>query len=183
VAENGGRFRPAGAPFARYYTAEGAEVEERLVDGPVDDYEQVTSLLRDGRKHKGVDFKTPVGTPVRSPFDGEIVRRSWHFATNGNCLDVLEPRSGRHAIFLHLDVVPAGMKPGRKVRKGEVIAKSGNSGRSTAPHLHYQLETADRRLLDPFAIHETRRVELEGAGKAAFLAERQRLEPLLASAR
>lgn len=172
------RFKPAGAAFARYYQADGSEVEERLVDGPVEDYEQVTSLLRDGRRHKGVDFKCPVGTPVLAPFDATVVKRNWHFAMNGNCLE-LEDAKGRHAIFLHLEAVPKDMQPGRKIKKGERIASSGNTGHSTAPHLHYQLEGTDGRLLDPFNVHEIRRVSLEGEKKEAFEAEMKRLEGLL----
>jgi murein DD-endopeptidase len=177
------RFKPAGAPFARYYTSEGVEVEEHLVDSPVADYEQITSLLRDGRRHKGVDFKTPVGTTVRAPFDGEITRRNWHFSANGNCLELVDGKTGRHAIFLHLEAAPKEMQPGRKVQKGEVIAKSGNSGHSTAPHLHYQLEAGDGRVLDPFAVLPTRQVKLEGAARTAFDAERARLDPMLVANR
>ena len=177
------RFKPEGAAFARYYTSAGVEVEDHLVDSPVADYEQITSLLRDGRKHKGVDYKTPVGTAVRAPFDGEITRRNWHFSSNGNCLEVYDPKTRRRAIFLHLEAAPKEMQPGRKVAKGEVIAKSGNSGHSTAPHLHYQLEASDGRVLDPFAVLPTRKVQLEGAAKTAFDQERARLEPLLVAQR
>jgi murein DD-endopeptidase len=173
------RYEPKGARWARYYRPDGMEVEARLVDAPVADYEQITSLLRDGRRHKGVDFKTPVGSPVVAPFDGVIERRNWHFSANGNCLDVRDPATGRHAIFLHLDVVGKDMHPGRKVRKGEVIAASGNSGRSFAPHLHYQLEDASGRVLDPFETLKTERRALPPAEKAAFEAARARLDAAL----
>lgn len=177
------RFKPEGAPFARYYTSDGVEVEEHLVESPISDYEQVTSLLRDGRRHKGVDFKTPVGTPVRSPFDGQITRRNWHFSANGNCIEIVDAKTGRHAIFLHLEAVPKEMQAGRSVRRGEVVARSGNSGHSTAPHLHYQLEAPDGRILDPFAVLATKKVSLEGGAKTAFDAERSRLDPMLVAGR
>ena len=177
------RFKPESTPFAHYYTSEGVEVEEHLVESPVSDYEQVTSLLRDGRRHKGVDFKTPVGTPVRSPFDGQITRRNWHFSANGNCIEVVDAKTGRHAIFLHLESVPKEMQPGRKVARGEVVARSGNSGHSTAPHLHYQLEAPDGRVLDPFAVLASRKVVLEGSAKAEFEGERSRLDPMLVAGR
>ena len=138
------RFQPSGARWPRYYRADATELEERLEGAPVKEYDQVTSLLRDGRRHKGVDFRTPSGTPVFATFDGVIERRNWNFAGNGNCLDVRDLASGRHAIFLHLEVLPKDMVPGRRVRKGEQIALSGNSGHSFAPHLHYQLEVARR---------------------------------------
>jgi len=60
-----------------------------------------------------------------------------------------------------------------------VVARSGNSGHSTAPHLHYQLEAPDGRVLDPFAVLPTKKVVLEGSAKTAFDAERSRLDPLL----
>jgi len=176
------RYKAPSSAFARYYQADGSELEERLVDAPVREYEQVTSLLRDGRRHKGVDFKTPVGTPVYAPFAGEVVRRTWHFAANGNCLEVADPASGRHALFLHLESVSSAMQPGRKIQKGEQIALSGNSGHSTAPHLHYQLESASGAILDPFAVQVTRRAALEAGDRPAFEVEKKRLEALFGPA-
>jgi len=173
------RFEPKGARWPRYYRADGHEVELRLTDAPVAEYEQVTSLLRDGRRHKGVDFKTPVGSPVVAPFDGVVERRNWHFSANGNCLDVRDPASGRHAIFLHLDAVSKDMAVGRKVRKGEVLASSGNSGHSFAPHLHYQLEDASGKVLDPFDTLKTERRAVPAGDRAAFDVERARLDAAL----
>lgn len=173
------RYQPAGAAWARYYRADATELEERLEGAPIKEYDQVTSLLRDGRRHKGVDFRTPSGTPVFATFDGVIERRNWNFAGNGNCLDIRDPATGRHAIFLHLEVLPKEMVPGRRVRKGEQIALSGNSGRSFAPHLHYQLESSNGRILDPFEIHRVQRLALEAGQRPAFDARRTELDALL----
>ncbi|MHB8419639.1 MAG: M23 family metallopeptidase [Myxococcales bacterium] len=170
------RYQAPGARFARYFTPDGTELEERLIGGPIEDYEQVTSLLRDGRRHKGVDFKAPVGTKVLSPVDGVIVRRNWHWRANGNCLEIRDGRSGRHVIFLHLEEVPREMQPGRAVRRGEEIALSGNTGHTTAPHLHYQLMSPDGRVLDPFEIHRTEHRKLAPAQLPAFQAETLRLD-------
>ena len=176
------RYAPPGARWPRYWRADGSSVEEQLVDGPIADYEQITSLVRDGRRHKGVDFRAPVGTPVHAPFDGTIVRRNWKFSANGNCLDLVDA-AGRHAIFLHLDVLPKGMQPGTRVRKGEEIATSGNSGHSTAPHLHYQLEDSGGKVLDPFKVHRATRTSIPAADRAAFDAERARLDARMAAGR
>jgi len=175
------RWQAPGGKVPHYWNAEGTGVEERLVDGPIRDYEQVTSLVRDGRRHKGVDFRTPVGTPVYATFDGVVERRNWHFSANGNCLDLLDPATGRHAIFLHLDVVSKAMQKGRRVKKGEEIAASGNSGHSTAPHLHYQLEDASGKVLDPFKVHRTTRDAIPAADRPAFDAERARLDARLSA--
>lgn len=162
------RYQPKGAAFARYYQPDGAELEERLSDSPLDSYEQITSLLRDGRRHKGVDFKTPVGTPVRATFDGTITRKNWNFRGNGNSLEI-EEAGGQHrtAMFLHLSELPKSVQAGQRVKKGEVIATSGNTGHSFAPHLHYQLMKGDA-VLDPFDVQATTRATLPAAERPAF---------------
>jgi murein DD-endopeptidase MepM/ murein hydrolase activator NlpD len=162
------RYQPKGAPFARFFQPDGTELEERLADAPLDSYEQITSLLRDGRRHKGVDFKAPVGTPVRATFDGVITRKNWNFRGNGNSLEV-EESGGQHrtALYLHLSELPKSVQAGQRVRKGEVIAQSGNSGHSFAPHLHYQLMQGEK-VVDPFDSHATTRASLAAADKPAF---------------
>jgi murein DD-endopeptidase MepM/ murein hydrolase activator NlpD len=174
------RYQVPGAKWPHYYRTDGTDLETHLVDAPVADYDQVTSLLKDGRRHKGVDFRTPAGTPVFATFDGVIERRNWNFAGNGNCLDVRDVATGRHAIFLHLEVLPKDMAPGRRVKKGEQIALSGNSGHSFAPHLHYQLESPDGRILDPFEVHQVRKVTLDSGQRAGFDSRRAQLEAALA---
>ncbi|MFT3914436.1 MAG: M23 family metallopeptidase [Anaeromyxobacteraceae bacterium] len=173
------RFQAPGEAWPRYYRTDGHELEERLVDAPLDDYDQVTSLLRDGRRHEGVDFRTPVGTPVKAPFDGVLERKNWNWRANGNCLELRDVATGRVAKFLHLDELPKDLKPGARFAKGAPIARSGNSGHSFAPHLHYQLEDASGRVLDPFEIHRTTRRALPDAARPAFDAERARLAAAL----
>lgn len=152
--------------FARWYDEAGQEIELRLKDSPLKRYEQVTSLLSDGRGHRGVDFKTPVGTPVLAPFSGRVTRRNWSRRRNGNCLEIQDSKTGRRAIFLHLDRIEGRFRPGQKVTRGQKVAYTGNTGRSSAPHLHYQLELG-RRILDPFKVHRTWRESLPASEKPA----------------
>ncbi|MCP3099549.1 peptidoglycan DD-metalloendopeptidase family protein [Myxococcus sp. K15C18031901] len=174
------RFQPASEGAARYYLSSGDELELRLENSPLDDYEQVTSLLRDGRRHKGVDFRTPVGTPVKAPFAGVVKRKNWNWGSNGNCLELIESGGrGRRALFLHLDEVSKEIHAGTRFSTGQVIARSGNTGRSFAPHLHYQLMTQDDRVLDPFDQHKTHRRSLASRFKTAFDEEVGRLDGLL----
>ncbi len=175
-------FKPDGAAYGRYYDETGQELEERLEHSPMDQYEQITSLLRDGRRHKGVDFKAPTGTPVKLPFDAVLTRKNWNFRANGNCLEFKDGQ-GRRILFLHLSELPKSLQPGKRFRRGEVVAQSGNSGRSTAPHLHYQLENASGKVLDPFEIHRTYRSRIDGSHEPAFQATRGQLEKLLAFAK
>jgi len=178
------RFQPAGWRFARFFQPDGSELEQRLQDSPLDDYEQITSLLRDGRGHRGVDFRTPVGTPVKATFDGTITRRSWSFKANGNSLEVKEDGGGqRTAVFLHLAQLPDESQIGVHVKRGQVIARSGNTGRSLAPHLHYQLSAPRQPVLDPFASQAVTRRTLPADQKTSFDAEVRRLDGLLDAGR
>ncbi|NPD25232.1 peptidoglycan DD-metalloendopeptidase family protein [Corallococcus exiguus] len=174
------RFTPAGEPNARYYLPGGDELELRMEKSPIDSYEQITSLLRDGRGHKGVDFRAPVGTTVRAPFAGVIKRKNWNFGSNGNCIELVETGGkGRRALFLHLAELPRTVQAGMRVNAGQVLAQSGNTGHSFAPHLHYQLMLGENRVLDPFDQHKTFRASLASAQKGAFDTEVQRLDGLL----
>ena len=83
--------------------------------------------------HNGVDLSVPVGTPLYSAQDGEVVvigsdDRSGKFV-------VIEHGHGVRTAYCHLSEIP--VKKGAKVKKGELFAKSGNTGRSTGPHLHF----------------------------------------------
>jgi murein DD-endopeptidase MepM/ murein hydrolase activator NlpD len=164
--------------YGKLYQPDGQELERRLVDAPLDDYDQVSSLLRDGRGHKGVDFKTAVGTPVKAPFDAVVLRRNWNVGRNGNSLDLRE-RGGAHrsALFLHLSEIAVAV--GASVHKGQVVAKSGNTGHSFAPHLHYQLEAPSGKVLDPFVEHQTTRRALDDAQRKPFEAEMHKLDALV----
>lgn len=174
------RFKASGDDFARFYQSDATELEERLAESPIESYEQITSLLRDGRKHKGVDFKAPVGTPVKTTFSGVVVRKNWNFRGNGNSIELQETGGqGRTAMFLHLSELPKSLKVGQQLKKGEVFAKSGNTGHSFAPHLHYQLMRGEK-VIDPFDSHPTRRAALPASERAAFekrLAELKALMP------
>jgi murein DD-endopeptidase MepM/ murein hydrolase activator NlpD len=173
------RYKTSPEGFARYYQADGSELEERLVDSPLETYEQITSLLRDGRKHKGVDFKTPVGTPVLATFDGVVLRKNWNFRGNGNSIELKESGGqGRSALFLHLSELPKTLAAGQRFKRGEVIGKSGNTGHSFAPHLHYQLMRGDT-VVDPFDSHKTTRLSLPAADRAGFDKKMNELKALM----
>lgn len=153
------RYQPVGQKYARWFEPDGTELEKRLVGGPIKEYEQVTSLIKDGRRHKGVDFKTATGTEVSSPWNGTVVRRNWGGRGNGNCVDIQDDKTGLNAYFLHLSEIDASIRPGSRVKIGQRLGASGNTGHSTAPHLHYQIVRGEQ-VLDPFEVHATERIKL-----------------------
>lgn len=174
------RYQASEARYHRFYDHNGHEIELRLVNSPLDHYEQVTELMNmAGRRHRGVDFKTDEGTEVRASFKARVLRRNWHTRRNGNCLQIVYLDSGTTALFLHLDEVLPATVPGKVVEAGTVIARSGNTGHSTAPHLHYELHGKSGKLLNPFKVHKTIRLRLEGNDHKDFSVHRARLDALL----
>lgn len=169
------RFQATGDAFPSWWDTGGVEVPFRLIDGPIAAYEQVTSLVRDGRGHKGMDFKAPEGTPVVSPRSGTVVRADWNHANNGNCVE-LRYDDGTTARFLHLS--RTDVEQGERVLAAATIGLSGNTGRSTAPHLHYEVEKGGR-VIDPRTYHGTERRVLPAHDLAVFQAAKAGLDALL----
>lgn len=165
-------YQPAGKKFGSYYDEAGKEVPLTLVNTPISDYEQITALLRDRTRHNGMDFKTPVGSKVISPFKGKVTRINWN-APNGTCVEIEYPDKAM-AKFLHLSRILPGIVPGKMVNAGEQIAESGNTGHSTAPHLHYQLEKPADKIIDPLDYHGTQRLELPAASIPDYNKARER---------
>lgn len=86
-------------------------------------------------EHKGMDLPVPVGSPVMSVADGEVVERG-HDRRAGNYLTVRH-NDGWYSRYLHLNTVT--VRKGDRLSAGETIATSGNTGLSTGPHLHLEI--------------------------------------------
>ena len=89
--------------------------------------------------HTGVDFAVPTGTDVLAVADGKIEAANWGKAYGTQLVQKVE---GGWFIYAHLS--KALVKPGDKIKKGQHIAESGNTGNSTGAHLHVELRTAAR---------------------------------------
>lgn len=91
------------------------------------------------RAHRGTDFAARVGTPVRAPADGVVLAATAQYPEGPQygTVVVLDHGNGWQSLFAHLDSTP--VQPGQRVRRGELIARSGRSGRVTGPHLHMEL--------------------------------------------
>ena len=171
------RWQAPGDAFPSYWHEDGMEVPFRLQNGPLKDYEQITSLLKDRPTHEGMDFKTPSGTPVYSPKEGLVTRVNWNWSGNGNCVEVQMP-DGVLAKYLHLS--ENHVKEGERVTAGQQVGLTGNTGHSTAPHLHYQLSRGEK-IIDPIDYHGAERRKLTPEALASFSQERARLDAELGS--
>jgi murein DD-endopeptidase MepM/ murein hydrolase activator NlpD len=90
--------------------------------------------------HPGIDVSTPAGTKIQAPADGVVVSCGVKGAY-GNAM-VIDHGYGIVTRYAHLSAFAA--KPGQRVRRGDVIAYVGQTGRSTAPHLHYEVWVKDK---------------------------------------
>ena len=87
------------------------------------------------RFHQGQDITIPVGTPIYAPADGEVMR-AYYLGGYGNHINI-KHKYGYSTIFAHLSKIY--VKYGQKIQRGDLVGMTGNTGRSTAPHLHYEV--------------------------------------------
>ncbi len=119
-------------------------------DGPIVSGfgERYHPILQVRRHHPGVDILVDVGTPVYSTGDG-VVRKATRNAGYGKYVVIDHPDAGYNTLYAHLSEIPSHIRPGYEVSRGEKIALSGNTGRSTGPHLHYEVRNEDDRPINP----------------------------------
>ena len=89
------------------------------------------------RPHTGVDYAAPMGTPVMSIGDGTVISRK-NEGAGGNVVRI-KHNSVYTTAYQHLSKFAAGLKPGQRVRQGEVIGYVGSTGSSTGPHLDFRV--------------------------------------------
>lgn len=94
-----------------------------------------TFKWRWGRMHKGIDWAVPKGTAVRASCGGTVVSAGWS-GGYGNCITIRHP-DGKQTRYGHLSKIL--VSAGQKVDQGQKIALSGNTGRSTGPHVHFEI--------------------------------------------
>ena len=109
---------------------------------------QPTPTKQRYRAHMGIDYAAPVGTPIFSVANGRVVHQGFSGAF-GNLI-VLEHPGGYHTYYAHLSNYNSELEVGNEVRRGLEIGYVGTTGRSTGPHLHFELRK-DGIYVDPYA--------------------------------
>lgn len=105
------------------------------------------------RGHKGVDLASPVGTPIFATADGTVSKASW-FSSYGLYVS-LEHGGNIQTRYAHMSRL--NVAAGQKVKKGEVIGFVGSTGRSTGPHLHYEVRV-DGKAVNPIPYMQSDRL-------------------------
>jgi murein DD-endopeptidase MepM/ murein hydrolase activator NlpD len=102
-----------------------------------------------GRMHRGIDIAGPVGTPILASAEGEVVTAGWNSGGYGNLVKLKHP-DGSVTLYAHNRRLL--VRNGQKVEQGQRIADMGNTGRSTGPHLHFEIHPNGRGAVNPIAL-------------------------------
>ena len=137
-------------------------------------------ILRRQRMHKGVDYAAPRGTPIYAAGDGVVKQAGWK-AGYGRW-GAIQHLNGYMTGYAHQSRIAKGIKPGLRVKQGQVIGYVGSTGFSTGPHLHFEVHV-NGRPVNPLKIRLRRGKELSGEALVAFRSERDRIDALLTEKR
>lgn len=107
--------------------------------------ERLNPITNKTEFHNGIDISAEIGTEAVSPFDGEVAE-IWSNDASGNVLEI-ECENGYRLIFAHLSEYRKNV--GDKVKEGEAVALTGNTGFSTGPHLHFGMKK-NGEYIDPY---------------------------------
>jgi murein DD-endopeptidase MepM/ murein hydrolase activator NlpD len=98
---------------------------------------RIHPIYKTWRMHTGIDFTAPIGTPIYATGDGVVERKKGKMTGYGKVV-VIDHGYGYESLYAHMSKII--VKPGEKVKRGQVIGYVGNTGRSTGPHLHYEIK-------------------------------------------
>lgn len=168
-----------------YYAADGSSLRRAFLRSPIE-FSRVSSGFSDNRlhpihlrwkKHEGVDYAAPTGTPIRAVADGSIEFVGWK---NGYGNVVMIRHSGQYeTLYAHLSRFGSGIRRGARVGQGQIIGQVGATGWATGPHLHYEFHVAGRPH-DPLRVALPEAAPLAAADRAAFEARHAEVEGQLA---
>ncbi|XOJ73415.1 peptidoglycan DD-metalloendopeptidase family protein [Candidatus Pelagibacter sp. Uisw_114] len=127
-----------------HYDENGKSVEKALMKTPINGARLSSAFgMRkhpiDGfnKMHRGTDFAAPMGTPIMASGSGLITRARW-CGGGGNCVKI-KHNSTYETIYAHMKNFARGIKEGIRVKQGQIIGYVGSTGKSTGPHLHYEV--------------------------------------------
>ncbi len=156
-----------------YYNREGESLGRDFLRYPVA-FTRISShyslgrfhpVLKRRKPHYGVDFAAPPGTSIRSVADGEVTWAAWK-GGNGRFVKIRHDGVFESA-YAHLSRIATGLKPGMRVKKGQVIGAVGSSGLATGPHLHFVMYKHGE-YIDPLSANMPRSRSLSGEQLARF---------------
>ena len=127
-----------------HYDKNGRSVQKALMKTPINGARLSSSFgMRkhpiDGfnKMHRGTDFAAPMGTPIMASGNGVVKKAGW-CGGGGNCVKI-KHNSTYETVYAHMSKFARGIKSGVRVKQGQIIGYVGSTGKSTGPHLHYEV--------------------------------------------
>ena len=127
-----------------HYDKNGRSVQKALMKTPINGARLSSPFgMRkhpiDGfnKMHRGTDFAAPMGTPIMASGNGVIKKAGW-CGGGGNCV-VIKHNSTYQTVYAHMSKFASGIRIGVRVKQGQTIGYVGSTGKSTGPHLHYEV--------------------------------------------
>ena len=177
------RFRDPETGRIDYYDETGKSAKQFLLRQPVPNGKFRSPFgwrrhpITGSRKlHTGVDWAAPRGTPIIAAGNG-VVEKAGRAGGYGNQI-ILRHANGYETSYNHQTRFAKGIRPGIRVRQGQIIGYVGSTGLSTGPHLHYEVIVNGNKV-DPMRIKLPQGKVFKGQELAAFEAERNRIDALL----
>ena len=133
-------------------------------------------ILGYSKMHTGVDWAAPAGSPILAAGNGVVEKAGW--AGGYGKQTIIRHANGYETSYNHQSRIGNGIKPGVRVRQGQVIGFVGTTGLSTGAHLHYEL-IVNKRKVDPMRVRLPVGKVLKGEQLDAFLREKTRIDELL----
>ncbi|MDX1711106.1 MAG: M23 family metallopeptidase [Rhodovibrionaceae bacterium] len=168
--------------FEDYYAAEGKSVRKALMRTPIDGARLSSGfgkrrhpVLGYTKMHKGTDFAAPTGTPIYAAGNGTVARAS-RYGGYGNYVRIRH-NSTYQTAYAHMHGYAKGIRAGARVKQGQVIGYVGSTGRSTGPHLHYEV-LVNGKQVNPRSIKLPSGKALAGEEMFRFQHERARVDAL-----
>ena len=168
---------------ADYFDENGRSARQFLLRNPVPNGTFRSSfgarrhpILGYVRMHTGVDWSAPRGTPIVASGNGVVEKSGWEGGYGRQT--IIRHANGYKTSYNHQSAVARGVKPGAKVRQGQVIGYVGSTGLATGDHLHYELIVNGTKV-DPMRVRLPGGRSLKGSELEAFKRERDRINDLL----
>jgi len=134
-----------------HYDKNGRSIKKALMKTPINGARLSSSFgMRkhpiDGfnKMHRGTDFAAPMGTPIMASGDGVVKKAGW-CGGGGNCV-VIRHNSTYKTVYAHMSKFASGIRSGVRVKQGQTIGYVGSTGKSTGPHLHYEVIVNGKRI-------------------------------------
>ncbi|OFW98846.1 MAG: hypothetical protein A3E78_13520 [Alphaproteobacteria bacterium RIFCSPHIGHO2_12_FULL_63_12] len=177
------RFETAdGGGKADYFDASGESARRLLMKTPIDGARLSSGfgtrrhpILGYQKAHKGVDFAAARGTPIMAAGDG-VIERAGPYGSFGNYVRIRHAQ-GYKTAYAHMNSIKKGVRTGVRVRQGEVIGYVGTTGRSTGPHLHYEVHLKDVAV-NPQSLKIATGINLGGKELARFREIRDEIDAM-----